>query len=251
MRRFEGKVALITGAASGIGRAVCVRLASEGARVFAMDIDHDGLAGTETLVKDAGGTVQVGDFDVTERAQCFAAVQAAVDAFGKLDVLGNVAGIVRFSHSHEMSEEEWNLVHAVNLSGPFFMCQAAIPHLIESGGNIVNVASTASLIGQAYTAAYCSSKGGLTQLTRSLAMEYMKQGIRINAVAPGGTATPLVENVQLPAEIDFALMKRYYGMRGMSQPEEIAAAVAFFASPDADFVTGQVLSVSGGLTMAG
>ena len=248
MGRFEDKVALITGAASGIGRAVCVRLASEGARVFAMDIDHDGLAGTETLVKDAGGTIQVGDFDVTERAQCFAAVQAAVDAFGSLDVLGNVAGIVRFSHSHEMSEEEWNLVHAVNLSGPFFMCQAAIPHLIESGGNIVNIASTASLIGQAYTAAYCSSKGGLTQLTRSLAMEYIKKGIRINAVAPGGTATALVDAVQIPDDMDGGLVKRYTGMRGMSDPEEIAGAVAYIASDEARSVHGAILSIDGGMT---
>jgi meso-butanediol dehydrogenase/(S,S)-butanediol dehydrogenase/diacetyl reductase len=248
MERFEDKVALITGAASGIGRAVCVRLASEGARVFAMDIDHDGLAGTETLVKDAGGTIQVGDFDVTERAQCFAAVRAAIDAFGGLDVLGNVAGILRFSHSHEMSEEDWNLVHAVNLSGPFFMCQAAIPHLIESGGNIVNIASTASLIGQAYTAAYCSSKGGLTQLTRSLAMEYIKQGIRINAVAPGGTATALVDAVQIPDDMDGGLVKRYTGIRGMSDPEEIAGAVAYIASDEARSVHGAILSVDGGMT---
>jgi NAD(P)-dependent dehydrogenase (short-subunit alcohol dehydrogenase family) len=248
MKRFEGRVALITGAASGIGRAVCVRLASEGARVFAMDIDLDGLAGTETLVKDAGGSIQVGGFDVTERAQCFAAVQAAVDAFGKLDVLANVAGILRFSHSHEMSEEEWNLVHAVNLSGPFFMCQAAIPHLIESGGNIVNIASTASLIGQAYTAAYCSSKGALVQLTRSLAMEYIKQGIRINAVAPGGTTTALVAAVEIPDDMDGSLVQRYTGFRAMSDPDEIASAVAYVASEEARSMHGAILSIDGGMT---
>jgi NAD(P)-dependent dehydrogenase (short-subunit alcohol dehydrogenase family) len=248
MGRFEDKVALITGAASGIGRAVCVRLASEGARVFAMDIDHDGLAGTETLVKDAGGSIQVGGFDVTERAQCFAAVQAAVDAFGKLDVLANVAGILRFSHSHEMSEKEWNLVHAVNLSGPFFLCQAAIPHLIESGGNIVNIASTASLIGQAYTAAYCSSKGALVQLTRSLAMEYIKQGIRINAVAPGGTTTALVAAVEIPDDMDGSLVQRYTGFRAMSDPDEIASAVAYVASEEARSVHGAILSIDGGMT---
>jgi NAD(P)-dependent dehydrogenase (short-subunit alcohol dehydrogenase family) len=248
MERFEDKVALITGAASGIGRAVCVRLASEGARVFAMDIDLDGLAGTESLVKDAGGSIQVGVFDVAERAQCFAAVQAAIDAFGKLDVLANVAGILRFSHSHEMSEEEWNLVHAVNLSGPFFMCQAAIPHLIESGGNIVNIASTASLIGQAYTAAYCSSKGGLTQLTRSLAMEYIKQGIRINAVAPGGTTTALVAAVEIPDDMDGSLVQRYTGFRAMSDPDEIASAVAYVASEEARSMHGAILSIDGGMT---
>jgi len=248
MGRFDDKVSLITGAASGIGRAVCVRLASEGARVFATDIDGEGLAETEALVEDAGGSIQVSVFDVTRRARCFGAVQAATDAFGRLDVLANVAGIVRFCHSHEMSEEEWNLVHAVNVSGPFFLCQAAIPQLIASGGNIVNVASNAGLMGQAYTAAYCSSKGALVQLTRSLAMEYMKRGIRINAVAPGGTSTALVENVQLPDGIDFALMKRYYGMRGMSQPDEIAAAVAYIASEEARSVHGAIFSIDNGIT---
>jgi NAD(P)-dependent dehydrogenase (short-subunit alcohol dehydrogenase family) len=248
MGRFEGKVALITGAASGIGRAVCLRLASEGARVFATDIDGEGLAETEALLDDAGGSVRVSVFDVTRRANCFDAVQEATDSLGRLDVLANVAGIVRFCHSQEMSEEEWNLVHAVNVSGPFFLCQAAIPQLIASQGNIVNVASNAGLMGQAYTAAYCSSKGALVQLTRSLAMEYMKRGIRINAVAPGGTATALVENVQLPDEIDFALMKRYYGMRGMSRPEEIAAAVAYIASEEARSVHGAIFSIDNGIT---
>ena len=248
MGRFDGKVSLITGAASGIGRAVCVRLASEGAQVFATDLDGEGLTETEALVKDAGGSIQLSVFDVTRRARCFGAVQAAIDTFGRLDVLANVAGIVRFCHSHEMSEEEWNLVHAVNVSGPFFLCQAAIPQLIANGGNIVNVASNAGLMGQAYTAAYCSSKGALVQLTRSLAMEYMKRGIRINAVAPGGTSTPLIENVQLPHEIDFALVKRYFGMRRMSQPDEIAAAVAYIASEEARSVHGAIFSIDNGMT---
>jgi len=221
MGRFDGKVSLITGAASGIGRAVCVRLASEGGRIFATDIDGNGLAETEALVKDAGGSIQVEVFDVTQRTRCFGAVQATVDAFGRLDVLANVAGIVRFCHSHEMSEEEWNLVHAINVSGPFFLSQAAIPHLIESGGNIVNVASNAGLMGQAYTAAYCSSKGGLVQLTRSLAMEYMKR-----------------------------LIKRFMGMRSMSQPDEIAAAVAYIASEEARSVHGAIFCIDNGM-MAG
>jgi meso-butanediol dehydrogenase/(S,S)-butanediol dehydrogenase/diacetyl reductase len=248
MGRFDDKVSLVTGAASGIGRAVCLRLASEGSRIFAADIDGDGLAETEALVRQAGGSIQGSVFDVTRRARCFGAVRAATEAFGRLDVLANVAGIVRFSHSHETSEEEWNLVHAVNVSGPFFLSQAAIPHLLESGGNIVNVASNAGLSGQAYTAAYCSSKGALVQLTRSLAMEYMKKGIRINAVAPGGTSTPLVENVRLPEGIDMKLVKRYTGMRGMSQPEEIAGAVAYVASEEARSVHGAILSIDNGMT---
>ena len=192
MFSLKDKVALITGAASGIGRAVSERLASEGAQIFAIDIDTNGLAETESLIKEAGGKIQTGIFDVTQRASCFEAVKSCVESCGQLDVLANVAGIVRFAISTEMSEEEWRLIHAVNLDGPFFLSQAAIPHLLESKGNIINIASNAGLMGQAFTAAYCSSKGGLVQLTRALALEYIKQGIRVNAIAPGGTTTSLI-----------------------------------------------------------
>jgi len=248
MGRFDGKVALVTGAASGIGRAVCERLTSEGGRVFGMDIDSERLAETASLVKDAGGEIQTGVFDVTQRAQCIEAVKETVDAFGRLDVLANVAGIVRFRHFTDWTEEDWNFVHGVNLNGPFFMCQAAIPHLLESGGNIVNVASNAGLMGQAYTAAYCSSKGALVQLTRSIAMEYLKQGIRANAIAPAGVATALTQGIDFPENLDTGLMKRYMSVRGMSDPVEIAGAIAFVASDDAKSLHGAVLSIDNGIT---
>jgi meso-butanediol dehydrogenase/(S,S)-butanediol dehydrogenase/diacetyl reductase len=250
MKRFEDKVALVTGAGSGIGREVSLRLASEGASVFGMDINAEGLAETETMVKQAGGAMQTGVFDVTQRSQCFDAVDTAVQSLGKLDVLANVAGIVRFSHFLEMTEEDWRLIHAVNIDGPFFMCQAAIPHLIESEGNILNVASNAGLMGQAYTAAYCSSKGALVQLTRCLAMEYIHTKMRVNAVAPAGTVTALVKGVEFPKEMDFNLMNRYMGLRGMSQPEEIAGAVAYIASDEARSVHGSIFSIDNGV-MAG
>ena len=247
MGRFDGKVALVTGAASGIGRAVCERLTSEGGRVFGMDIDSEGLAETASLVKDAGGEIQTGVFDVTQRAQCIEAVKETVDAFGRLDVLANVAGIVRFRHFTDWTEEDWNFVHGVNLNGPFFMCQAAIPHLLESGGNIVNVASNAGLMGQAYTAAYCSSKGALVQLTRSLSMEYVKQDIRINAIAPGGTVTNLVHGVKFPENVDVDLIKPYLGFRPMSEAPEIAAAFAYIASDEAKSVRGAIFSIDNGI----
>jgi NAD(P)-dependent dehydrogenase (short-subunit alcohol dehydrogenase family) len=213
-----------------------------------MDIDSEGLAETASLVKDAGGEIQTGIFDVTRRAQCFEAVKETVDVFGKLDVLANVAGIVRFRHVTDWTEEEWNLVHGVNLDGPFFMCQAAIPHLLESGGNIVNVASNAGLMGQAYTAAYCSSKGALVQLTRAIAMEYLKRGIRVNAIAPAGVTTPLTRGIDFPEDLDPGLMKRYMSVRGMSDAAEIAGAVAFIASDEAKSVHGAVLSIDNGIT---
>jgi NAD(P)-dependent dehydrogenase (short-subunit alcohol dehydrogenase family) len=246
--RFDAKVALVTGAGSGIGRATALRLGSEGARVYALDVQADALDALAGQLKQSGTAAQTRVCDVAQRAQCFAAVQAAVDAFGRLDVLCNIAGIVRFAHAHEMSEADWNRILAVNLSGPFFLSQAAIPQLIRTRGCIVNVASNAGLMGQAYTAAYCASKGGLVNLTRALAMEYMREPIRINAVAPSGTRTNLVQQVEIREEYDRELLGRFMGMRGMSEPDEIAAAIAYLASDEARSVHGAIWSVDNGVT---
>jgi meso-butanediol dehydrogenase / (S,S)-butanediol dehydrogenase / diacetyl reductase len=248
MSRFDGKVALITGAASGMGRAVALRLVREGARVFGIDVAADGLAETARLAKDAGGELQTGIHDVGRREDCFAAVDACVAAFGRLDVLANVAGILRAAHAHEMPQRDWDQVIAVNLSGPFFMSQAALPHLLRRRGNIVNVASNAALMGQAYTAAYCASKAGLVSLTKSLAMEYVKQGIRINCVCPAGTKTPLTASAKFPDAIDPQLLMRYAGFRGMSEPDEIAAVIAFVASDEASAMHGSIVQADQGVT---
>lgn len=240
MARFENKVAFITGAASGIGRATCLRLASEGASVFAVDVDAEGLEGTAKAVLESGGTMETAACNVTSRQSCFDAIAACVAKFGKLDILANVAGIVRFSHATETTEADWNLVLAVNLSGPFFLSQAAIPHLIETKGNIVNIASNAGLMGQAYTAGYCASKAGLINMSKALAMEFLKTDIRINCVAPSGTATNLVSGVQFPENANMKLIQRYMGFRPMSQPEDIVNVVAFLASDEAVAVHGAV-----------
>jgi meso-butanediol dehydrogenase / (S,S)-butanediol dehydrogenase / diacetyl reductase len=248
MSRFDGKAALITGAGSGMGRATALRLAREGARIFGIDVSAQGLAETRKLVGDAGGAMHCGLHDVSRRDDCFAAVDACVAALGRLDVLANIAGILRVAHSHEMAQRDWDQVLAVNLSGPFFMSQAAIPHLLRSRGNIVNVASNAGLMGQAYTAAYCASKAGLVSLTKSLAMEYVKRGIRINCVCPAGTQTPLTSSAKFPADVDPQLMMRYSGFRGMSQPEEIAAVIAFVASDEAGAMHGSIVQADQGVT---
>lgn len=248
MERYAGKVALVTGAASGIGRETALRLASEGARVYGADIDEAGLKDTSEAAHQAGGAMQHGRHDLTSRDDCFASVAAATGAFGGLDVLCNVAGASQFHHFEQMSEKDWDFMLGINLSAVAFMCQAALPHLLERKGAIVNVASVAGLIGQGYTVAYCAAKGGVVMLTKALAGEYIKGEIRINAVAPGGVKTPLNTKLDFPEGMDWSLTKRYMGWRGLCEPEEIAAAIAYLGSDEARFVHGAVLSIDGGIT---
>ena len=250
MNRFEGQVALVTGAASGMGRATCVRLASEGASIYAVDVNEEGLAALAEELRANGSEVETRICNVADHGECHAAVAAAVERFGRLDTLANVAGIVRFNHTTELSPEEWNLVLAINLSGPMYLSQAAIPHLIENKGSIVNVCSNAGLMGQAFTAAYCASKGGLVQLTRSMAMEYMKQSVRINAVCPAGTDTAMNVGINFPEGIDFELIERYTGKRGFADPSDLASAIAYLASDEARTVHGSIFCVDNGM-MAG
>ena len=248
MRRFEGKVALVTGAASGLGRATSQRLASEGAAVFGLDVDEAGLAAVAEPINAAGGTMQSAHCNVTDHASCRAGVEAAVNTFGQLNVLCNSAGVNRFHEFADMPAEDWHLIIGVNLTGTAFMCQAAIPHLLETKGNIVNVASVAGLKGQAYTVAYCASKGGVIQLTRALAMEYVEQGIRVNAVAPGGVDTPMNEGIAFPENMNWKLVKPYMGHRGLAKAEQIADAIAYLASPDASVIHGAILPLDHGIT---
>jgi meso-butanediol dehydrogenase / (S,S)-butanediol dehydrogenase / diacetyl reductase len=246
--RFEEKVALITGAASGIGRAVSVRLAAEGANVFGHDLNAEGLAETAALVTSAGGTMATRTGDVSQAAECRAAVAECVGTFGRLDVLGNNAGIARADHVTDVTEEQYRQMMGVNVDGYFFMAQAALPHILETAGNIVNVASNAGLMGQAYTVVYCMTKGAVVQLTRALAMEFVKTNIRVNAIAPSGIQTTLSENFHIPPDVDGSLMRPYMGFRPMGSGDDIAAMFAFVASEEARSVHGAILAVDRGVT---
>jgi meso-butanediol dehydrogenase/(S,S)-butanediol dehydrogenase/diacetyl reductase len=246
MKRFAGRAALVTGAASGIGRATALRLASEGARVFATDVNEAGLGETADAIVRSGGLVSTRGCDVSDPDDCAAAVSDAVAGSGRLDVLCNIAGIGIYSHATELPARDWNRVIGVNLSGTFFMCQASIPHLLEAGGNIVNMASSAGLVGIAYASAYCASKGGVVLLTRSLAVEYAHRGLRVNCVCPGGVDTALTRGIRLPEDGARHLLARMSLTKRMAKPDEIAAAVAYLASDEASYVNGEALAIDGG-----
>ena len=248
MGRFDGRVALLTGAASGIGRATALRLAADGATIAGFDRDGDGLAAVVREVADAGGRMTTTVGDVSIRESCVAAVEEAVEAHGRLDVLANIAGVCWSEHVADATEESWGRMLGINLSGVFWCCQAAIPHLIATNGNIVNIASNAGLMGQAYTVAYSTTKGAVVNMTRSLAMEFIKEPIRINAIAPGSVDTSLTRNYSLPDDLDFSLVQPYIGFRGMADAEELANVIAFVASDEASRIHGAIIPVDGGLT---
>jgi meso-butanediol dehydrogenase/(S,S)-butanediol dehydrogenase/diacetyl reductase len=248
MNRFKNKVALITGAGSGIGRATAIRLAQEGASVFLADINGSALTETTGLLP-AGSVSAQGVLDVALPDQCQQIVADTIAEFGQLDVLCNIAGIALCKHLTDISVEEWKRVVDINLNGVFYLCQAAIPHLIESKGNIINMSSSAGREGQAYHAVYCATKAAVLMLSKSLALEYSKQGVRANAICPGGVVTPLTTNYSVPEDADMGLFSRMLPLiEPMAEPEEIAAAVAYLASDEARFVTGIEFAIDGGQT---
>ena len=237
-------MALVTGAGSGIGRATVHRLVDEGATVVAADISADGLA---TTAKDASRPEAVSTFvgDVRDPAFGPAAVAAALE-HGRLDTVVSGAGILRFEHSHEVSLAGWQQILDVNLTGTFFVCQAAIPALLNSRGAIVNIASTAALAAHPWAAAYSASKGGVLALTRTLAIEYAEQGLRVNAVCPGSIDTPITGAFALPDGANPKLLNRIISPVGMGRPEVVAAAIAYLGCDDSLHVNGADLRIDGG-----
>ena len=229
-------MALVTGAASGLGRATAARLAAEGARVASLDLHASGTAGLDLVA------------DVRDEDEVAGAVARTVDWAGQLDVVVNAAGVGSFGHTTAVALEEWQRVLAVNLTGPFLVTRAALPHLVDRRGAVVNVASLAGVRGWRYGAAYSASKGGLVALSRSLAVEYARTGVRICCVCPGSIDTPMRRSIAPVPDADPSLLD--HGRALVDPPvataEEIAAAIAYLGSPEARFATGAVLRLDGG-----
>ena len=250
--RYKGQVVIVTGAGSGIGRATARRLGAEGAAVACLDLAEEAIASVASEINeesgDAGGRALAITCDVTDEAGVTDAVARAADELGPITNLCNIAGIGGFAHTPDQSLSGWDKIIAVNLTGTFLMCRAVLPGMLERGGAIVNTVSTAGIIGQPYSAAYCASKGGVKMLTKALAVEYMARGVRVNGVAPGGVDTPIIHNFGPPADADFKLIERLMTPIGFAYPHEIAGAFAYLGSHEAAYVTGAILSIDGAIT---
>lgn len=251
--RLAGKVAIVTGAESGIGRATARLFAREGARVVCVDFRESGLLRIDRLIEREGGQAVYVSADVRQRADCDRMVAAALDTFGDLDILFNNAGTGVRGRLHEMRDEDWHLVLDTNLHGVYHGSRAALPHFLRRGrGCIINTASTFGLLGTESYPAYCASKGAVVLLTKQMAIDYGPH-IRVNCICPGATETPrMLRNIAAaedPARYRQRVETLNRCMGRLARPEEIAYGVLFLASDEASFVTGHALVVDGGQTI--
>lgn len=250
MKRFEDQVAIVTGAASGIGRATAVRLAAEGAAVIIADLNAEGAGTAAKAISDQGGRALALEVDVTDAPAVRAMTEQAIAAFGKVDILVSNAGWDRAAPFADTNEELWDRVIAINYRGHLATTQAVLAHMRERGaGRIVIIASDAGRVGSSGEAVYSGAKGAAIAFTKALAREVARQGINVNCVAPGLVDTPLLAGVAEGNEKLIAAIVRAIPLGRTGLPEELAAAICFFASPDAAYITGQTLSVNGGLSM--
>ena len=251
--RMNQKTALVTGGAKGIGEAIVRLLSQEGAKVAIADLaEAEGTALAQELTR-AGGQVIFLKSDVTRPEEVERTVKAVAECFGGLDILVNDAGVTEKDDYYLEEEplEEWDRVMSINLQGTFLNCRYALPYLKKSRGCIVNIASMAGMVALRYCAAYCTSKTGVIGLTRAIAVDYAQFGVRANAVCPGPCETPLLQKYfsAFPADEVEEKVRRLTGPVGrMCQPEEIAQAVLFLASPDSSYITGAAIAVDGGKT---
>ena len=245
--RLENKVALVTGGASGIGKATAELFAHEGARVAIADNSTDGRNTVQAL-QTAGAEAIFVSVDVSDSGQVARMVETALQAYGRIDILFNGAGILYYGTVLETDEQAWNRVISINLTGTYLCCRAVLPHMIrQGGGSIINVASTVGAHDACANAvAYVTSKGGVTLFTKAVAIDHAKQGVRVNALVPGATDTPMIRNALTPEALEALAASHPIGRLG--RPEELAKAVLFLASDDASFVTGTTMYVDGGQT---
>ncbi|MBN2841219.1 MAG: SDR family oxidoreductase [Coriobacteriia bacterium] len=251
MSGFQGKVAFVTGAGSGIGREAALGLARGGAKVAVSDIDEAAGAETVALIEAAGGSGWFVRANVADPAQVEAAIAATVDTFGGLNIVVNNAGIGgEAAMTGEYSLESWNKVIGINLNGVFYGMRYGIPAILASGGGaIVNVSSILGLVGWATAPAYVAAKHGVSGLTKAAAVEYAQQNIRVNSVHPGFIATPLLTNAGITSGSDLeAFIASKHAMNRLGTADEVANLIVWLASDDASFVTGSNVAVDGGYT---
>lgn len=252
--RLDGKVAVVTGGSSGIGRGIAVKFSEEGARVAVLDIREESRLDSETpstveVIKSRGGSGVYLKTDVTRSGEVNEAMEKVLAAHGKVDILVNCAGIFIRNCVADISDEEWDQVMQVNVSGYFYTCRRLIPEMVKQGyGKIVNISSIHGLLGTGTAASYCASRGAVTNLTRQLAVDYARAGITVNAIAPGtipetAMCKPFAETPEIRKEYVARTM-----MPRLGTAEDIAYAAVYLASPESDWVTGQCLAVDGGWT---
>jgi 2-hydroxycyclohexanecarboxyl-CoA dehydrogenase len=255
MRNLSGKTVIVTGGGGGIGGATCRRFADEGAKVAVFDMTLEAAEKVAANIRSAGGEASAFQCDITQRDQVDAAVQAAEATLGPIDVLVNNAGWDVFKPFTKTVPAEWDKLIAINLTGALHMLHAVLPGMAErKAGRIVNIASDAARGGSSGEAVYSACKGGLVALSKTLAREHARQNITVNVVCPGPTDTALLAGVAEGARDPAKLLEAFRSaipLGRLGQPDDLASAIAFFGSDDAGFITGQVISVSGGLTMHG
>jgi len=251
--RLQGKAALVTGAGAGIGEQICLRFSEEGASIAAMDRDGENLERVAAAVRARGGTVHAFAGDVSRAEDCDRIVEAALAALGRIDTLCNVAGIVEGGTLVEASEESWRRSHEINLKGMWHMSRRVVPHMAAAGGgSVVNIASVAGPFGVPNRGVYSVSKAGVIGLSKSLAVDFMGQGVRVNAICPGTVETPSLHD-RINQSPDPERARREFiarqPMGRLGRPEEIAALAAYLAADESAYMTGQALVIDGGMTL--
>ncbi|MBP6724935.1 MAG: SDR family oxidoreductase [Halioglobus sp.] len=246
MQRFRDKVVLVTGAGGGIGQASASRIAAEGGAVYCVDLNPAAVEAAVAAIRAEGGRASGRVCDISREDAVRDCVAACVAEYGSLYALVNMAGLLRFDDTQQLTLAQWQQVIDVNLTGTMLLCREVIPHLLLSKGSIVNAASTAALSGLPCGVAYSASKGGVLAMTRSIAIEYAKRGVRANCVCPGEIKTGMTKGVAFPETMDFELISRVMSPSGARGPEVVAGVIAMLASEDGVHITGEDIRVDGG-----